>query len=127
MVIVVGHRMGRAWLGLAAALALAVRLLVPAGFMPVSTAEGVVVTLCSAAGSHDVRLDLGGKVPPAEHGAAGDCIFAATAAPLLGSALALPLPIRIVLPTQLLATALGLDLPSRMAAPPPPPIGPPAL
>ena len=116
------------------ACALAVRLLIPAGWMPVVDATGLHLTLCS--GSGPIEL------PAAHHAMAGmahhhhhhdqgmpdhPCAFAglglALAEPVL-PAIALIAPVVeatvVVIPATV---AIGRGL----AAPPPPPTGPPAL
>ena len=124
-----GHRM----LALAVvACALALRLLVPQGWMPVADGHGFRLTLCSGsgpmemptasmpgmAGHHD---DSGHGQPAAEHPCAfanlglalAEPVLAVFAAPLLSSSEAIdPKP---------LAIAIGHGL----AAPPPPSTGPP--
>ena len=116
------------------ACALALRLLIPAGWMPVVDATGLHLTLCS--GSGPIEL------PAAHHAMAGmahhhhhhdqgmpdhPCAFAglglALAEPVL-PAIALIAPVVeatvVVIPATV---AIGRGL----AAPPPPPTGPPAL
>jgi len=121
--------------------ALALRLLVPAGWMPVRDARGLHLTLCSGSGPMEMPA---GAMPGMDHAMAGDaahhgphdrdqgmqdhaCPFAslslAITAPPLPEA---PLPVRPVLTSPgeaAFAVAIGRGL----AAPPPPPTGPPAL
>ena len=120
------------------ACALALRLLIPAGWMPVADAQGFHLTLCSGSARwrcppdttpcrrwrawhhhHQHHHDQGMPDHP--------CAFAglglALAEPVLPM-LALALPVVQALPAPIaLADAIGRGL----AAPPPPPTGPPAL
>jgi len=118
------------------ACALALRLLVPAGWMPVVDAQGLHLTLCSGSGPLEA--------PVAHHAMAGmahhqhhqhhdqgmpdhPCAFAglglALAEPML-PVLALAQPVVRALPLPIaLADAIGRGL----AAPPPPATGPPVL
>ncbi len=88
-------------LGLVAALlALWLRLLVPVGWMPVSTAQGVVFTLCSSYGEHQT---IGDEAAPAEsQGQDGHCAFSGMGTPALAG-----LPPALALPLFLLFLALG--------------------
>jgi len=123
--------------GLFAALALlvlAVQLLVPSGFMPLRTERGVIVTLCTGRGAINVIVDRDAAPGKGDHapddGMAGQqpCAFAASlqpaVPPLILADLALPAwqlnfgPIAFALKTGLIA---------RLAAPPPPSSGPPAI
>lgn len=109
------------------ALGLALRILVPAGFMPLVSADGVSVTLCSGNDAGNVTVDFG-KKPVDRPQDASLCSFGAglagglllTALPLL----LLPLPIAIMPP--------ALPQPAQRPAPqpaalPPPAIGPPTI
>lgn len=118
------------------ACALAVRFLIPAGWMPVADAQGFHLTLCSGAGPLEI--------PPghamagmAHHGAQHHhhhhdqgmpdhpCAFAGLGLALaepVRPVLALALPVVQALPAPIaLVEAIGRGL----AAPPPPPTGPP--
>lgn len=126
--------------GLLAALALlvlAIHLIAPSGFMPVRTERGVVVTLCTGQGAVNVVVDRGqfdhGRAPGKHHapddGMAGQqhCPFAASVQPVVPPlALAdLPLP-AWQLAFGPIAFALKTGWIARLAAPPPPALGPPA-
>lgn len=67
---------GQSLLALALGLALALRILVPPGFMPVATAQGMVVQLCSGL---DLAVELAGGSPASDKHEAADrpCVFAA--------------------------------------------------
>ena len=111
------------------ALALALRVLVPAGWMP-ATGQGFALTLCTGTGPATAWVDGRGEVhrgsPSAPREADHPCAFAGIATPallpaLLPLALALPVPAAPAwVPVARVAT-IGHGL----AAPPPPPTGPP--
>ncbi|MEO8723939.1 MAG: hypothetical protein ABI395_10540 [Sphingobium sp.] len=106
-------------------LALFARLVVPTGFMPQATSHGMVITMCTGQGA--VNITLPGE--PLHHKASADmpCAFAAglgtIAAPVL-AALPAPLFIAFALPVGRAIAHLTVH---RLAAPPPPSQGPPAL
>lgn len=95
--------------------ALALRLILPAGFMPAG--DGLVLSICSS-----VSQETGPAVPMS--GEAGKtCDFALSASPLLlASALALPLFLLPLLPATLVRTAAPA---LRRRRPCPPGRGPP--
>ncbi|HZV19467.1 MAG TPA: DUF2946 family protein [Sphingobium sp.] len=113
----------------AALLVLSLRMLVPTGFMPVASEGRMVIQLCTGTGPATMVLDLGKAAPTSgdQHKAGdGPCTYAGTFA---GGLLA-------ATPPSVLAPALALALlPNgaaiadltvhRLAAPPPPAIGPP--
>jgi hypothetical protein len=120
------------WLIAIVVLALAVRMLVPAGWMP-SFADGrATITLCTGAGMVEAWIDADGKIHkenPAKKGA-GDqpCAFAGlnTAADTPAfDLIPLPLPFAPQMPQSNVATAVAIGL--GLAAPPPPATAPPAL
>ncbi len=123
------------------ACALLLRLLVPAGWMPVSDAQGVHLTPCS--GSGPMTMAMGPMKPMARgqtvagmtHPMPGDqqgvpehpCAFAN-----LGLALAEPeMPVMMlpIAPAALVPAGLAMlvSIGRGLAAPPPPPTGPPAI
>jgi hypothetical protein len=113
-----------------AVLALALKVLIPAGFMP-GPAHGAPLVLCTGHGAVAIdAADLAGKKSPANKPAPNaPCAFAghgAAAAPPdltpVGVAIRPPEPIL----AQPLATA-GLTPGRGLAAPPPPSRGPPSL
>jgi hypothetical protein len=120
------------WLLALAIFVLAVRMIVPAGWMP-SFAQGrATIMLCTGAGMVEAWVDADGKIhkqSPAKKGA-GDqpCAFAglnaAADAPALDVAL-LPLPFAPQMQQNNAATAVAVGL--GLAAPPPPATAPPAL
>ncbi len=111
--------------------ALFTRTLVPAGWMPAITGEGYTITLCTGAGAMSVWVDGEGQVhkqkPSNTDRTDQPCAFAGFLnAVTLPDMIGPPLPFvayvaaRVVLPVTTLAIGRGL------AAPPPPPTGPPA-
>jgi hypothetical protein len=125
-------RSNRNWLIAFVVLALAMRMVMPAGWMP-SFADGrATITLCTSAGMVEAWVDADGKIHkehPAKKGV-GDqpCAFAglgaAAEAPAFAVAsLALPFAAQRPLDNKATAVAIGLGL----AAPPPPATAPPAL
>jgi hypothetical protein len=112
--------------------ALAVRMIVPMGWMPSVVAGQTVITLCTGAGMVEAWVDADGKIhkeSPAKK-AAGDqpCAFAglgtAAEAPTF-DLISLPLPFAPQLSRNNGATAVAIGL--GLAAPPPPATAPPAL
>ncbi|MEG3146479.1 DUF2946 family protein [Sphingomonas sp. RT2P30] len=72
-------------------LALAMKVLVPAGFMPVFGAKGVAIVICSGSGPMTATMAMPGMATPGgDHDAPGKheapCAFAGLAAPGLGGA-----------------------------------------
>jgi hypothetical protein len=116
------------------ACALALRMLVPQGWMPVSDAHGFRITMCSGSGPMDMPMAMPGMAM--HHDKAGHdqqpmqdhpCTFAhlglALAEPVLPTLTLPPLVRAEALASKPLAIAIGRGL----AAPPPPATGPPAL
>ena len=103
--------------------AFVMRIIVPAGYMP--AISGTFLTLCTAQGAIEVQVDYG-KQAPAELKPA-DCIFA-----FFGGACPLPslLPqpfVSITAATLSVGLAVADLVVSRLAAPPPPALGPPSI
>lgn len=122
----------RALFAVLAALVFAARLVSPAGFMPVATAHGVMVTLCTGQGAVKMLVAREG-VPDGHHQGDHDgapqehCPFAGTAAaPSLPAVDPLPTLAVWHLPTGPIAFALKTGWIAHLAAPPPPSSGPPA-
>jgi hypothetical protein len=118
-----------AWLLIA--FALLMRAAVPAGWMPVASANGPTITLCTGLGMVEAWFDASGKIHKSapHHGEkeSGACAFSG-----LGLALDVAAPPYLPgtiaerpasAPATHLADAVGRGL----AAPPPPATGPPAL
>jgi hypothetical protein len=112
-----------------AALAILLRVLIPAGWMP-ATGDGFAITLCTGSGVMTGWIDKDGSVHKGErdHGGKIDhpCAFAG-----LGAAFDLPTLVPPALPPLAAATAIvgaaaDLMIGRGLAAPPPPPTGPPA-
>lgn len=122
-------RMIGLWL---AACALALRLIIAPGFMPVASADGLTISMCTSMGVVDVRVTgdaaarLAGKSDPVMPGAQG-CAFASLAVattpdlPAVLAAPALLAPVAAIIIPLTVAPHIGVP------APPPPPIGPPSL
>ena len=124
-----GLHQTRGWRGIAAtliALAIALRLLIAPGMMPVATPNGITITLCTAEGAKTVLVDLGDKAPASK--AQDPCPYAMLGlTPLLTSAAPFAAPLLAWagsshgLFPKLLCPHLGVP------APPPPATGPPFL
>jgi hypothetical protein len=126
----------RALFAALALLVLAMQAVIPSGFMPMQTARGVVITLCTGQGAMNVVVDRDhapGRhqdqdIPGDDKGQGNmHCAYAGGASM---PALALPaldatLPAWIVV-TGPIAFALKTGWIARLAAPPPPSSGPPA-
>lgn len=122
----------RGWLAALALLVLAIQLVAPAGFMPVRTERGVVVTLCTGHGAVNVVVprgsapEKGGQRP--DDGVIGQqhCPFAASVQPIVPPLVAADLPLPAwQIAFGPIAFALKTGLVARLAAPPPPSSGPP--
>jgi len=92
------------------ALALAMRILVPGGFMPTSDDGRIVVALCSGSGPATVVIDLGQDNGEPDHKSTADatCAFTGLGSPSLGGAD----PVLLVL-----AVAFAMLLTARAAVP----------
>lgn len=118
---------GQSLLALVLGLGLALRILIPPGFMPVATAQGMVVQLCSGL---DLAVELPGGSPASDKHDAADrpCVFAAG---LDHGALPVPPPAALPQPAALAALPVAIrpqpPRTARLAAPPPPSHAPPAL
>jgi hypothetical protein len=122
----------RNWLIAFVILALAVRMVIPTGWMPSVVAGKATITLCTGAGMVEAWVDADGaihKESPAKKSANDQpCAFAGLSAvadsPPYAELVAAPiLPPHSVPGAALTGVAIGLGL----AAPPPPAIGPPTL
>lgn len=109
-------------------LALALRVLVPAGWMPSAEGRGFAITMCSGSGMETAWVDADGKVHKQAPAQGGDqhCAFAGLGAPMLGSDIPVP-----AMPTARANAAPGVtqslaSIGQGLAAPPPPATGPPA-
>lgn len=120
-------RGARSILAVLFALVLAIRIAIPTGFMPTSAPSGIVISVCTGMGQVKAFLPTGKEGDQDRHGTAEQpCTFAAA----LGALLFPPLP------DAMAPIAAALDAPApralahltthRLAAPPPPAIGPPA-
>ena len=121
---------GKSLFAITVLLALSLRILIPTGFMPSVSAQSLVVELCSGVSGKTVTIDLGKKLPgeTQKHAADSPCVFAAG----LGHGLLTSAELPVILPfvygmTIFVGTAIADLTISRLAAPPPPSQGPPAL
>ncbi|MDR2858739.1 MAG: hypothetical protein LBV50_12990 [Novosphingobium sp.] len=124
-----GHRWLAIWL---AGVALAMKVLVPVGFMPampVMSSGGTLVQLCTGQGPQMVEMDIPGNSgdhDTADHKKAGaPCAFSGLSAPTLASAgpVQMAIAIAFILAMGFLPVAVVRPaLPSFLR---PPPIGPP--
>jgi hypothetical protein len=117
------------WMLALLALVLAMRVLVPTGFMPVMAAQGMVVTMCTSAGAVDIVVDVDRDGPVKPHQNNDDpCVFAvglsAGLVAMAGPMLVAPL---LTLADPVHDRAIADLTVHRLAAPPPPAIGPPAF
>lgn len=114
-----------------ATLALATRILVPAGWMPSHDLGRTTITLCTGQGMVEAWIDADGTIhkgaPDKGGKTAGDCVFSTLALTSSGSPQAtnplIPLPAGQLAFLPASAVAIGHGL----AAPPPPARGPPHL
>ena len=110
------------------ALVMLVRVLVPAGWMPVADAAGSHLALCDGVMAAKPMVGMAHGKAPMHHQGPSDhpCAFAGPAAAVETPVLQVPLPPaapRHAAVTDHLSAAVGHGL----AAPPPPPTGPPAF
>lgn len=112
-----------------ALLVLSMRMLAPAGFMPVAVDGKMVIQLCTGTGPATMVIDLGKTTPtPGDKHKGGDgpCSFAGGFA---GGLLEMVPPTVLLPALALLRLPLGAAIADltvhRLAAPPPPAIGPP--
>lgn len=98
----------------AALLALGLRLLVPAGWMPVATGNGIVFTLCSGSSEQQLVVGKAGKPAAPDSGTAheGACAFSGIGTPALPD-----VPPAVALQIFLAFIALGLAASPRMRLP----------
>ena len=125
-----GSNAGKSLFAITVLLALSLRILIPTGFMPSVSAQSLVVELCSGVSGKTVTIDLGKKLPgeTQKHAADSPCVFAAGLSHGLLTSAELPTiqPFAYGL-TVFVGTAIADLTISRLAAPPPPSQGPPAL
>lgn len=110
------------------ALVIAIRIAIPTGFMPTTAPDGIVISVCTGIGETKAFLPTGKDDGQDRHSPAeGPCTFAAS----LGGA-DIPSPAAAAVPviapvSNAFASRAIADLTvHRLAAPPPPALGPPA-
>jgi hypothetical protein len=111
--------------------ALAVRMTIPAGWMP-SAERSFAVTVCAGVNMSTVWVDTKGKIhktDPAKHNAKGHepCAFAGMAMAVDIPAPVTALPIRADASLSSVATLFPVSIGKGLAAPPPPSTGPPSF
>ncbi len=109
-------------------LALLMRVAVPAGFMPMSLDGKLIVQLCTGTGPATMMLDIGKDIPAPDKHKAGDspCAFSGGfAGGLIDAALPTVLAPALALLRLITGAAIADLTVHRLAAPPPPAIGPP--
>jgi hypothetical protein len=120
---------GKSLFAMAVLLALFLRILVPTGFMPTATSQGIVVQLCAGMDGPTVVIDVNKKTPAEKHQAADSpCVYAAglNHALLATADLGMIQPLIYGLTIVIGRTIADLTI-NRLAAPPPPSQAPPAL
>lgn len=110
-------------------LAFAMRVMIPAGYMPTATKTGFDIILCTGDTVRTVHVDLGGNDEPdtPQHSGDNACLFTCLLSGGLVAAAAMLLVSAPVFTKALSSFGAIADLIlCRLAAPPPPAIGPPA-
>lgn len=107
-------------------LGLALRMFVAPGTMPVATPEGATLTLCTAQGPVQYKLDIHGSQPAAK--AHDPCPYGALGAlPLLPELVIAVAPLVFPAALQLVLSPADARPHIGVPAPPPPATGPPTL
>lgn len=106
------------------ACALALRLFVAPGFMPVSGPDGITISMCTGQGA--VNVHIPGKSDPAMP-TMGGCAFASLAVAVTPEIPAMVMALVILPPVAQLLIPLVRAPHIGVPAPPPPAIGPPSL
>lgn len=113
------------------ALALAVRMLVPAGWMPSAQGGRATISLCTGAGMVEGWVDADGKIhksaPDKGSKNSAPCVFALLALGFSAAALGFALARVFDRSNAVLFARRGLAIGRGLAAPPPPARGPPLL
>lgn len=123
----IGDLRGRTALALLM-LALLMRVMIPAGWMP-AAGSGYAITLCTGTGAVSAWIDKDGNVhkgKPADSKPDQPCAFSGFSA-VLDLPFSVGLPLAPISATALIAAKLlAVTIGHGLAAPPPPPTGPPA-
>lgn len=110
-------------------LALLLRVLVPAGWMPAATDSGYAITLCSGMGAVSAWVDAEGKLhkeKPSKAKTDHPCVFSGFGAAIdLPAFNAGPMLPSLLAGTLLAPLSITVAIGRGLAAPPPPPTGPP--
>jgi hypothetical protein len=120
----------RRWAALLLFAALALRIMMPAGFMPVATGKTVTIALCTGTGPVPVTLHIPGEPGKGDShrdGAAQPCAYAALGGPALAAADPALLAAALLFAFVLALLSTDLRLPRFGAYLRPPLRGPPAL
>lgn len=110
-------------------LALSLRILLPAGYMPSTTPDGLVLELCSGAGGATfLAADEGSGEDDGPAAKDVGCVFATNPGHLIAAPQAVSCTVPVSYGAVLSMGGPIADLTiNRLAAPPPPACGPPAL
>jgi hypothetical protein len=112
-------------------LALAMRVIVPAGWMPSVTSGSATFTLCTGTGMVEAWVDQGGKIHkslPGKGGVNGEpCAFASAGGGYIANDLRAALPVPFLTAVLLIIEGACTSVGQGLAAPPPPSTGPPQL
>lgn len=121
-------RNARSILAVLFALVLAIRIAIPTGFMPTAAPSGIVISVCTGMGQAKMFLPIEKDGDHDRHSAAeSPCTFAANlGGGPLPSSLADPAPAVLPPAGRFVSRAIADLTVHRLAAPPPPAIGPPA-
>lgn len=119
------------WIPALVALALAVRILVPAGWMPSFNAGHATIVLCTGAGMTDGWIDADGKIhksSPLKDGKNSfPCVFACLGIALGAFALGILIAAAFDRGRNISFANYAIAIGRGLAAPPPPARGPPVL
>lgn len=118
----------RCLLGMLFVLALMIRIAIPTGFMPTAAPTGIVITVCTGMGQVKAFVPVERDGDQDRHSAAENpCTFAASlGGDILPPIVASLAPVLPLLANRSASRAIAHLTVHRLAAPPPPAIGPPA-
>lgn len=108
-------------------LVLAIRVAIPTGFMPTAAPSGIVISVCTGMGEAKAFLPIEKDDGRDQHSTAeSPCAFAAGPGGYFPSSAADPAPVVAPVGDMPISRAIADLTVHRLAAPPPPAIGPPA-